>query len=226
VKPRIVAIALGLVLCLFWRSAGGEPPSGEESERAAAEVEEVLGRLEERMSRVRTLETRFIQEKRLAILEEPLVLKGSVYMEKPALFAWHVREPLAYSMVIRDEVVRQWDEDTGRVQTLSLDRNPAFEVAIRQMRDWFAGAYGSILEEYEVRLLGEAPVSLEFVPREGGFAAAVIESVSVVFAADERYIREMRIAEKGGDGTRLAFSDTRLNAPIDASAWQVEPRVR
>jgi hypothetical protein len=83
-----------------------------------------------------------------------------------------------------------------------------------------------MLGEYEVTVLSEAPLSLEFVPREGGFARALIESVRVVFGEDERYIREMYIAEKGGDSTLLTFVDTRLNAPIDPSAWQVEPRVR
>ena len=102
------------------------------------------------MSAVQTLKSGFVQEKRLAILEQPLVLKGTIFMEKPALFAWHVREPVRYSMVIRDEVVRQWDEDTQRVQTISLSKNPGFKIAIRQMRGWFSGAYRSMLGEYEV----------------------------------------------------------------------------
>ena len=129
-------------------------------------------------------------------------------------------------MVIRDEVVRQWDEDTKRVQTISLSKNPGFKIAIRQMRGWFSGAYKSMLAEYEVRVLNESPISLEFIPRQGGLAEAVIESVTVVFENDERYVREMHIEERGGDSTVLTFVDTLLNAPIESSAWKVEPRVR
>ncbi|WP_455382161.1 LolA family protein [Salinispira pacifica] len=220
------AVLLILALCLCWKTAGPEPVASEQAAAAPANTEQVLARLEARMSAVETLQSRFVQEKRLAILEQPLVLKGSLFMEKPARFAWHVREPVRYSMVIRDEEVRQWDEDTRRVQTLSLSRNPAFKIAIRQLRGWFSGAYQSMRGEYEVTVLEDAPVSLRFVPREGGFAKAAIESVTVVFESDERYIREMHIAEKGGDSTLLTFVDTRLNAPIDPSAWEVEPRVR
>ena len=218
--------SLILVFCLLWLRAGFAPAVSEEVPEAAARVEETLARLEERMSAVQTLKGRFVQQKHLAVLEQPLVLEGEIYMQKPTLFAWHVREPLEYSMVIRDEVVRQWDEDTRRVQTVSLSKNPAFKLAIRQMRSWFSGAYRSMLAEYEVTILSEDPISLEFVPREGGFAKAAIESVTVVFESDERYIREMRIVEKGGDSTLLTFLDTQLNGPIDASAWKVEPRVR
>jgi hypothetical protein len=48
----------------------------------------------------------------------------------------------------------------------------------------------------------------------------------VVFESDEGYIREMHIAERGGDSTLLTFVDTLLNAPIEPSAWKVELRVR
>jgi outer membrane lipoprotein-sorting protein len=215
-----------LVLCLGWSGADSAPAADQATPAIAANVEEALARLEARMSAVKTLRARFVQRKHLAVLEQPLVLEGEICMQKPALFAWHVREPLRYSMVIRDEVVRQWDEDTQRVETISLSSNPAFKLAIRQMRGWFSGAYSSMLAEYEVTVLGEAPISLQFVPREGGIARAVVESVTVVFEMDERYIRELHIAEKGGDSTVLTFVDTQLNGPIDASAWKVEPRAR
>jgi outer membrane lipoprotein-sorting protein len=215
-----------LVLCLCWTTAGSEPPATEQAPATPGNVEEALASLEARMSAVQTLQSAFVHEKRLAILEQPLVLKGTIFMEKPALFAWHVREPMRYSMVIRDEVVRQWDEDTQRVQTISLSKNPAFKIAIRQMRGWFSGAYKSMLAEYEVTVLNEAPISLKFIPRQGSFAKAAIESVMVVFESDEGYIREMHIAERGGDSTLLTFVDTLLNAPIEPSAWKVELRVR
>jgi outer membrane lipoprotein-sorting protein len=225
-KMRLDRILLILVLCLCWRTADSEPPADERAVAAPANVEAVLARLEERMSAVQTLKSGFVQEKRLAILEQPLVLKGTIFMEKPGRFAWHVREPVRYSMVIRDEVVRQWDEDTQRVQTVSLSKNPGFKMAIRQMRGWFSGAYRSMLGEYEVTVVNQAPISLKFTPREGGFAEGAIEGVTIVLESDERYIREMQIAETGGDSTLLVFVDTLLNAPIDPSAWKVEPRVR
>ncbi len=225
-KMRFDRILLILVLCLCWRTADSEPLADEGVAAAPANVEAVLARLEERMSAVQTLKSGFVQEKRLVILEQPLVLKGTIFMEKPELFAWHVKEPVRYSMVIRDDVVRQWDEDTQRVQTVSLSKNPGFKMAIRQMRGWFSGAYRSMLGEYEVTVVNQAPLSIEFTPREGGFAEGVIEGVTIVLESDERYIRELQIAETGGDSTRLVFVDTLLNAPIDPSAWKVEPRVR
>ncbi|MFW9817801.1 MAG: outer membrane lipoprotein carrier protein LolA [Candidatus Thorarchaeota archaeon] len=220
-----MATSLALVLCLFLPSASAEPPTGGKSPPAST-IEDVLGRLEERMSAMQTLRTDFIQEKHLAVLDRPLVLKGTVFMQKPGLFAWHVREPLRYSMVIRGETVRQWDEDSDRVQEISLSKNPAFGMAIRQMRDWFSGAYRSMLGDYEVALVDQAPVSLRVIPRNTALARQVIGSVTVVFERDERYIKRIEVVEEGGDRTLLTFVDTLLNSPIDPSAWKFEQRVR
>jgi len=223
---RKAGILLAFAWCLLWTAAGAEAPATEPAPDAPGSVEEVLGRLEERASLLKTLTTGFVQEKNLAVLEKPLVLTGTIFMQQPTLFAWHVREPLKYSMVIQGDVLRQWDEDTGKVQKMSLSRNPALKAAIGQMRGWFSGAYKSMLGEYEVTILDEDPTSLRFVPRQTSLAKNMISSVSIVLHSDERYIRQIRILETSGDSTLLSFVDTLLNTPIDPSAWVVEQRVR
>jgi outer membrane lipoprotein-sorting protein len=214
-------LLLACFLCLLGSSPGAEPLKDEGAEDGRRAVEEVLARVEGKVSAMRTLRGNFIQEKHLAVLDQPLVLKGTIFMQKPDLFAWHVEEPLRYSMVIQGEVVRQWDEDTERVQEMSLSKNPMFRVAIQQMRDWFSGAYRSMLGEYSVRIVEEDPVSLRFIPLETAFASQVVESVTVVFESDERYVRQIHIVEKGGDSTLLTFVDTLLNTSIAPSAWKL-----
>jgi outer membrane lipoprotein-sorting protein len=225
-KKSGAMLTLCVAVCLFGTSAHGESSAPVQRGESSPDVEAVLVRLERRMSGLETLKAGFVQEKKLAVFDVPLVLKGSIFMQKPDLFAWHVKKPLKYSMVIEGEILRQWDEDTGRVQQMSLTKNAAFKMVVRQMQDWFGGAYRSMLGEYSVRVVDVEPVSLEFTPRQGGLTQQVIESVSVVFESDERYIREIHIMEKGGDSTLLTFTDTQLNAPIDSSAWDVKQSVR
>ena len=212
-----------LCLCLFWIPASA---GSEEALETSPDVKEVLSQLENRMSGVQTLTADFIQEKHLVVLEEPLVLTGTIYMQTPDHFSWIVREPLRYSMVIRGEVVHQWDEDTQRIQKMSLSKNPVFKTAIRQLRDWLSGAYGSMLGEYEVTVLEREPISLEFIPRDTALAREVIDRVTVEFERDEHYIRQIQILEKQGDRTVLTFANTLLNSPIAPSAWKVKQDVQ
>ncbi|MFH1904140.1 MAG: outer membrane lipoprotein carrier protein LolA [bacterium] len=187
-------------------------------------VEDVLSRLEVKMSEIRTLKTDFVQEKKLAIFDRKIILKGKIFLKKPDLFAWHTEEPTRYSMIIRDDIISQWDEDIDQVQKVSMKDNPAFQTVIGQMRKWLSGIYMPLLEEYNITVLGQNPVSLKFTPRENTMAYNIINYVRIVFREDERYIHEIYINEKTGDSTLLRFNDTMLNSPINDAAWEVKPR--
>ena len=217
---------ISLWLCAVLALASSASKASDESPGATADLEELLSRLEARVSGIRTLRADFVQEKFLAVLDEPLLLKGTIFMQKPDLFSWIVREPLRYSMVIQGEVVRQWDEDTRRVEKISLSKNPVFKMAIQQLRDWLSGAYKSMLGQYEVTVLDRSPISLGFVPRDTALVQGVIDRVTVEFDRDERYIWRIQIFEKQGDRTLITFVNTLLNAPIAPTAWKVEQDVR
>ncbi|MDO9464136.1 MAG: outer membrane lipoprotein carrier protein LolA [bacterium] len=191
---------------------------------AEQSVEDVLSKLEEKMSDIKTLKTGFVQEKKLAIFDREIILKGKIFLKKPDLFAWHTEEPTRYSMIIRDDVILQWDEDIDQVQKVSMKDNPAFQTVVGQMRKWLSGIYMPLLEEYNITVLKQNPVSLKFTPRENTMAYNIINYVRIVFREDERYIHEIYIKEKTGDSTLLRFNDTMLNTPIDDAAWEVKPR--
>ena len=216
-----------LVLYICLGSNGyAESSANEGSQHVAPDIGGVLGRIEEKMLRIRTLKTRFIQEKYLAIFSQKVVLKGTVFVKKPSLFAWHVKEPVRYSLVIKDDVVRQWDEDTNRIQRVPLGKIPTFQTVIEQMTKWFYGTYTSISEEYDVTILKQHPVSLKFTPLESTVASKFINSVTIIFREDECYIKQIYLQEKSGDSMLLTFVEPLLNVPIDEVAWEVKPRVR
>lgn len=192
----------------------------------APDLYEVLHRLENKTSEIRTLKTEFVQEKELAVFKEKIILKGMIFLQKPELFAWHIIEPLCYSMVIKGDILSQWDENTKKTQTISLSKNPAFQVAISQMKDWFSGKYTSMTENYNIIILKRKPVSLKFIPKKNTTVSNVIDSVTVIFRDDERYIHQISIKEKNSNSTLLTFVNTQLNTPLEAAAWEVQPRVR
>ena len=210
---KITMILIALCMSLF-------PLNG----YAEQSVEDVLSRLEEKMADIKTLETDFVQEKELAIFDRKIILKGKIFLQKPNLFAWHTEEPTRYSMIIKDDVILQWDEDIDQVQKVNMKDNPAFQTVVGQMRKWLSGIYMSLLEEYSVIILRQNPVSLKFMPRENTMAYNIINYVRIVFREDERYIHEIYIKEKTGDSTLLRFNDTMLNTPIDDAAWEAKPR--
>lgn len=220
------AVLFVLCVCLYGMCAHAEPSVNEKVYHIAPDTGKMLSRLEQKMSGIQTLQTNFVQEKKLAVFNQKIVLKGTMYLQKPTLFAWHVREPMRYSMIINGNMLCQWDEDTNMVQQISLAENPAFQVVIAQMKEWFSGKYTALLENYTITIPIKNPVTLEFIPRETTGIHSVINRVTIVFREDEQYIYQIYIEEKSGDSMLLTFVDTQLNDPINAAAWEVKPRVQ
>lgn len=186
----------------------------------------VLDDLQEKMSKVLTLQTDFTQEKNLALFKQKLVLKGKIFIQKPGMLSWRVFSPMLYSLVINSSTISQWDEDTKQVQQVSLAKNPSFQVGIEQMQNWFSGAYKKMQGNYDISLLGVHPLSLEFIPKDASVTRNFIKRVVVTFRDDQQYIKNIDIQERNGDSTLLEFINAKVNQEIPVKAWEVKADVR
>jgi len=115
-------------------------------------------------------------------------------------------------------------EDTGKVQGISLKRNPAIQMAMAQMQAWFSGQYAALRKDYSITQVNSN--TLRFVPRESTVVAGVIAQVEVCFLEDESYISSITISEKSGDQTALVFENTSLNKPVPSQAFDAKPSER
>jgi outer membrane lipoprotein-sorting protein len=192
----------------------------------AKEMDTILGALQDKMSTVKTIQTDFIQEKNLALFKQKLILKGKIFIQKPGMLSWRVFTPMRYSLLINGSQISQWDQDTNQIQSVSLAKNPSFQVAIQQMQNWFSGTYKSMQGDYQISLISQQPLKLEFIPKEKSMARNFIQRVTVLFQDDQQYIKEINILEKSNDSTLLTFIDARLNQEISPKAWEVKADVR
>ena len=190
-----------------------------------ADLSVFLRTIGKKASSFKTLKTEFIQEKKMIMFKNKLVMKGRIYLEKPNKIAWHVDSPVRYSVLITDKLIRQWDEDTNKVQEISLAKNPIFQNVLGQMTVWFSGEYGSLLDSNDVRIKKRNPLVIEFVPRDNNVSKKVIKSITITFRNDQNYLQQLRIQENSGDVTTINFLHTILNAPLTSKQFEVKGRV-
>ena len=224
-----VAVALVAFLLAISAAAGGaaaaavaddKPAQAPAAEPEKPKVEDVLKRLETAFGKLDTVDTAFVQEKKLALFRKPVVLKGRIHLQLPDKLAWHVTEPLVYSLVLQGDVLRQWDEDTDDEQEISLAQNPTFRTVAGQLTIWFSGKYSELLKEYDVKIAATEPeLRIDFTPQAKAMAAKAVKSVSVTFAKDEKYVKSIRFTDTTDDVTTLTFSDTKLNEALPKDAW-------
>jgi outer membrane lipoprotein-sorting protein len=189
-----------------------------------APPDDVLAFLEKNLSQIQTIQADFVQTKTMTMFKQKLVIKGKMAIQNPDRVAWHVDEPVRYSFLINGAKLTQWDEDTDKVQSLALDKDPAFSAVFQQLTAWFSGRYTVLLESYTVAVEKREPYVLVFTPKAGSMVDGVIANVRVVFRADGRYIEELTIHEAAGNITVINFANAILNGPIDDKMWKVRRR--
>ena len=189
---------------------------------ASSRTQDILSKLEDRFSSIDTLEANFVQEKELSYFDRKIIIKGVLCFDKPDILAWHVTKPIVYSMVIDGKTIRQWDEETRKVQTLHVESNPALKMMIVRMREWFTGNFTGFLEDYDVEIESEEPVIITFLPKKISPVADFIERVRVIFKGDGSYLDQIEIREKGGDNTVITFGDVVINEPLKPGLLNVK----
>ena len=182
--------------------------------------------LETKMSDIHTLDSDFTQIKELAMFKDKIVMEGKLFIQKPAHLAWHVYKPVRYTAIIDGDIIKQWDEETGQVRSISLAKNPSFGIIVAQMQMWFLGEFTGFLNNYDVKIRQMNPYIIDFIPKSETIIASIIDNIKITFKEDEQYIYQIHIQEKNGDSTRLTFSNTRINSQIDPIEWEVKSHVR
>jgi len=217
------SVIMLLSLCFLAQAGAG---FAEDKSTAMAsqqnDLSALLNSIGKKVSDFTSLKTDFTQEKEMAMFKQKLVLKGRITLQKPGKIAWHVDSPVRYSVLITDTFIRQWDEDTNKVQEISLAKNPIFQNVLNQLSVWFSGEYGSLLAVNEVQVKQSDPLVLEFIPLEKNISKKVIKSITITFREDQKYLKRIQIREVSGDVTTITFTNTRLNAPLNNADFEVK----
>jgi outer membrane lipoprotein-sorting protein len=186
----------------------------------------LIERVQKQLSVVNTVESDFVQEKSLSVLQHKLTIKGRFAMQKPDRVIWIVREPVKYAIRVFGDEVRQWDEDANKVQVIHVGSDPTFKAISQQVRAWFMGDYAALAENYDVTVASEQPLTLAFASKAGSAVGRMMGGVEVTFAADGKYIEKMLVREAGGDVTTLQFLSPKVNEPVSKDTWEIPPNGR
>ncbi len=216
-----LALLLFLILPGLQSIASAEPvvPGTEAGEQVNADT--LMRDLRENFSTIRTVKTRFTQEKKMQIFTRPVIIEGRLALENPGRLAWRVDRPVRYAFVIQNGEAVQWDEETRRVQRLPVAGNPVFEAVIAQIQQWFSGNFTALSDGYDLEILGAAPPHLSFTPRPDRMESKGIRRVTVSVREDLRYVEQIVIDDVSGDRTTIVFHETVLNEPLADAEWEV-----
>lgn len=170
---------------------------------AAQEEPWDFARLMAQLAQVQTTQARYSEVRRVAVLQKPLQLSGTLLYERPALI--EKRQILPFSEVIRVDGDWLTVEREGKTRRIALLNEPLVAALVESLRATLAGDGAELERLYSVRVGGTRQRwTLALTPRELE-VAGVVKSISI--AGSGSRIVHLEILEPGGDGSVMTIHE-------------------
>lgn len=198
---------------------------GEESATSAATVppiapaavaptpEQFLARVKEAQADHQNVRLRFVQEKNLAILDEPIRTPGLIEISRPQrAVRWEFTGKSV--LVFLDGKVRRWGAE-GKEEKAN---DPNLKSFHDQMKALLDGDWSGLLQAFEVTPDADGTSAMTLTPRSKDLAK-YIARIRIRFRPDFGAPAEMRLVATGGDETIYAFAEPEQPAEIPAARF-------
>lgn len=175
-----------------------------------------------RLAEPAVLRGTFVQEKRLAGFRNALKSEGRFLIARGKGVAWDTLSPFASGTVVtRDRILSRAADGSTRVE-VDATRQPGLVAVNGLLFAVLAGDVAALSQQFDMQaeLTGDSGWTLVLSPRVGG-AGEVIARIDL---EGDRHVRRVRIEERGGDVTAIAFGELSETPALlsDAEARQFE----
>jgi outer membrane lipoprotein-sorting protein len=156
-KHPKIPLLVSLYPFLFFSLANAQQASLQSQSASLSQLESHLASLKE----VQTLHARFICEKRLAMLESPLVSSGELWIKKgqnkePGSVRFSTETPYVSELILTDGKVHARSQHEQSWTTTNQSARPGLTAVMGQLGGWSTGDAGKVSDLYAVSV---APAS-------------------------------------------------------------------
>jgi len=194
-----------LPLCLQAQTPSAEEPVSTQQQEQKNEQDALAKQIQERFEAVQTLSSRFVQEKHLVLLTEPVMAKGSFSFSKlTKQLRWEYTEPFQNGFLLDGKKHYRLENGAKIEMKTMLARNIA-----AQMMMWLSFDLKTLSETYQVQYLETGVVLIPLSDKHA------LEKITVFFdEKNPQVLSQIRMDETNGDYTILRFEKTRINQPL------------
>ena len=163
---------------------------------AAAPAGVELAAIMQKLSAVRTAGGKFTERKYISILDEPLILEGSVRYQAPDYVRKEYHDPDSESYEVRgDNLTIEYPD--GRRRDLSIDEHPLLRAFVESYRGTLAGDLETLRRHFELEFGGHMDAwQLRLTPRNSELAEYLS---AVVVHGREGTLTSVETLEASGD---------------------------
>lgn len=163
-------------------------------------------------SMLKTIESEFVQQKNMAMLNEKIISKGMFYFKKTNRIRWQYNEPYEYLVIIDNNKVVVKDEN--KTNKFDVRSNKIFRKVNDLMSDCMQGSILSKRSEYKLEYYeNEQYYMVRMFPLNGGMKD-FIEKIEIHFDKKDLSVSKINMIEPTGDNTMINFKNKKINGVI------------
>jgi outer membrane lipoprotein-sorting protein len=185
---------------------------------ACGSTAECLRRVEVEQRDLRTLRARFVQIKRLSLLDEPLESSGQLLFKRPDRVRWEMVKPEPLTVVINRGALHIPGVPESEQQALSASPVTAM---LSQLGGLFTGELSALEGGFEITATDrESEIVVQLVPREAAWRQSY-RRIEIAFAEPKVIISRIRLENALGDTVDIRFEEPARNVEIADSAFDI-----
>ncbi len=183
----------------------------EDDFRIISSIDDVKEKLIKHSTSTNSIESNFVQEKHLWMLNEVIVSKGIFLFKKDNSVRWQYNSPIEYTIIIHLGKFTIVNGD--KVNEFDINSNPMFreinKMIVTAIRGDFINNpdFSAIFKENKVQYLVELTPSNERV-------STMLSSINIYFNRESMQVEKVIFNEPGDDFTSIIFEDKKINTNI------------
>ena len=184
----------------------------------AAQAKDILAFLQEKTATMTNVQSGFTQETSIPMFREPLRSQGRFAFVKPDTLLWEYLSPLKEGFVLRGDQGFRWQDARENRTPFTPGSDPVAAIIARQLIAWITFDMHSIAAEYRIEQVPGPDMRLQMTPLRKDIAE-IIASITITFTPQGPASR-VELKETGGGMTVISFTDTLVNAPLEAGIFK------
>lgn len=178
---------------------------------AVTSISDVESRLAEYANSTISIESNFIQEKHLWMLDEVIVSEGIFLFKKTNSVRWQYYTPIKYTIVIHDGKFTIISNE--KVNEFDIDSNPMF----REINKMIVTAIkGDFIDnpDFEAEFFeNESQYLAKLIPTNSQ-VSSMLTTIEIFFSKESMQVEKVIFNEPGDDFTSIYFNDRVINGDL------------
>lgn len=206
IPTRIYMYVLFVIVWSLFQAVGNTAQGDKPRRLEGSKLEVFLERLKDVQARVETFQAEFVEKRKLAMLNKPILYKGRLYYDSEGLFFMEYDKPVKHIIRVQGKKALLWVRGSPTADVVNLSGVQGV-VNPRDLFNYSRNKSNVEVWEQDSRYRLE-----ERSPQDEGKAGG--KNVKVFLHHETLMVKRIRLQEKGGDFTELLFSNIRINQDL------------